>query len=81
MLPEGRNTIVLKGEEADANMILITKGEFGLDCPTGIPCCRTGSTTRSLLLMAQFLGQLLLISLCACFGQIVFFISFVASRA
>lgn len=81
MFPEGGSIIVLKGQEADVN--IITKGEFELDYSAGIlphPGHRTIGVC-SLLLMTQFLAQLLLIPLSTLFGQILFLISFVASGA
>lgn len=79
MLPTDGSIIVLKGQEADVN--IITKGEFELDYSNGIlphdKYHTIGAT--SLLLMAQFLVQLLLMPLCTFFGQITFLVSFVAS--
>jgi hypothetical protein len=81
MFREDGSIIVLKGEEADVN--IITKGEFELDYSAGILPHQRHHTIGicSLLLMAQFLVQLLLIPLSTLFGQIVFLISFVASGA
>ena len=81
MLSKGGSIIILKGEEADVN--IITKGEFELDYSTGILPHQKHHTigVSSLLLMAQFLVQLLLIPLSTFFGQIVFLISFIASGA
>ena len=79
MSREDGSIIVLKGEEADVN--IITKGEFELDYSTGILPHQKHHTIgiSSLLLMTQFLVQLLLIPLSTLFGQIVFLVSFVAS--
>lgn len=79
MFPEDGSIIFLKGEEAAVN--IITKGEFVLDYSAGIlphPKHHTIGIS-SLLLMAQFLAQLLLIPFSSFFGQIMFLISFVAS--
>ena len=81
MFPENGNTIILKGEEADVNVV--TKGEFELDYSTGLlphPKHHTIGVS-SLLLYVQSLVQLLLIPRCTFFGQIMFLLSFVASGA
>lgn len=79
MFPADGSIIVLKGQEADVN--IITKGEFELDYSTGILPHRKHHTIGfcSLLLMTQFLVQLLLIPLSTFFGQILFLTSFIAS--
>lgn len=79
MFPTDGSIIVLKGEEADVN--IITKGEFELDYSTGVLPHRKHHMIgiTSLLLMAQFLVQLLLIPRCTFLGQILFLISFIAS--
>ena len=79
MFPEDGSIIVLKGEEADVNVI--TKGEFVLDYSAGILPHQKHHAIgiSSLLLMTQFLVQLLLIPFSTFFGQIMFLISFVAS--
>ncbi|KAH0828628.1 hypothetical protein J3R83DRAFT_2972 [Lanmaoa asiatica] len=73
------SAVVLKGEEADVN--IITKGEFQLDYSKGILPHDKHHTIGvcSLLLQAQFLIQLLLIPLTTFFSQIAFLISFIAS--
>ncbi|KAG2135724.1 uncharacterized protein EDB93DRAFT_821845 [Suillus bovinus] len=70
-----RDVVVLKGSEKDVNVI--TKGHFSLDM-------RSKSEYRSiglcsLLLLAQFLLQLLLIPQASLFGQIMFLSSFAVS--
>lgn len=79
MVPGDGSIIVLKGEEVDVN--IITKGEFELDYSDGILPHEKHHMIGacSLLLMTQFLVQLLLIPLCTFFGQITFLVSFVAS--
>lgn len=79
MLPADGSIIVLKGKEADVN--IITKGEFELDYSNGILPHEKYHTigATSLLLMTQFLVQLLLIPLCTFFGQIMFLVSFIVS--
>lgn len=81
MLPADGSIILLKGQEADVN--IITKGEFELDYSDGILPHEKYHTigATSLLLMAQFLVQLLLMPLCTFFGQITVLISFVVSGA
>lgn len=79
LLPADGSVIVLKGQEADVN--IITKGEFELDYSNGILPHRKHHMIGvcSLLLMTQFLVQLLLIPLCTFFGQIMYLLSFIAS--
>jgi len=79
MFPKDGNIIVLKGKEADVNVV--TKGEFKLDYSSGIlPHKKHHSVgVSSLLLMVQFLAQLLLIPRGSFFGQILYLVSFVAS--
>ncbi|KAG6376720.1 hypothetical protein JVT61DRAFT_1738 [Boletus reticuloceps] len=81
MLLDDGSIIVLKGEEADVNVV--TKGEFELDYSIGIlPHPKHHIIGfSSLLLMTQFLVQLLILPRCTFFGQILFLISFVASGA
>lgn len=79
MFPGDGSIIVLKGEEADVDMI--TKGEFELDYSTGILAHQNYHIIgiMSLLLITQFLVQLLLIPLCTFFGQIMFLICLVVA--
>ncbi|KAN0082658.1 hypothetical protein V8E55_008453 [Tylopilus felleus] len=81
MFPADGNIIILQGTEADVN--IITKGEFELDFPTWLKSKGRYHMVgvSSLFLMAQFLVQLLLIPRCSFFGQIMFLLSFVASGA
>ncbi|KAG9311362.1 hypothetical protein JVU11DRAFT_8469 [Chiua virens] len=79
MFPESGSVIVLKGKEADVN--IVTKGEFELVYPKWI---QFGDGYHaiglsSLLLMAQFIVQLLLIPRCTLFGQLLFLLSLLVS--
>ncbi|KIJ07530.1 hypothetical protein PAXINDRAFT_182453, partial [Paxillus involutus ATCC 200175] len=76
---ENGSQIILKGEEADVNVI--TKGEFELDFSTEKPAHPKHHIvgTSSLLLMILFLAQLLLMPRSTFFGQVTYLISFIAS--
>ncbi|KAG1873535.1 hypothetical protein DFJ58DRAFT_362777 [Suillus subalutaceus] len=72
-----RDVVVLKGSEKDVNVI--TKGHFELDMHGGKEYRSVGLC--SLLLLAQFLLQLLLIPQATLFGQVMFLSSLAASWA
>ncbi|KAG1823172.1 hypothetical protein EV424DRAFT_1346362 [Suillus variegatus] len=71
------DVVILRGAEKDIDPI--TKGKFDLKIPGGPEFRRIGLC--SLLLLAQFLLQLLLIPQATTFGQIMFIVSLVASWA
>ncbi|KAG2129014.1 hypothetical protein DEU56DRAFT_503193 [Suillus clintonianus] len=70
-----RDVVVLKGSEKDVNAI--TKGQFSLDMRGGPEYRNVGLC--SLLLLAQFMLQLLLIPQATLFGQVMFLSSLAAS--
>ncbi|KAG1735407.1 hypothetical protein EDB19DRAFT_1101631 [Suillus lakei] len=70
-----RDVVVLKGSERDVNAI--TKGSFWLDMYGGREYRSVGLC--SLLLLAQFMLQLLLIPQATLFGQVMFLSSLAAS--
>ncbi|KAF9223208.1 hypothetical protein BS17DRAFT_782561 [Gyrodon lividus] len=80
MYPQNSSSLVLlKGDEADVNVV--TKGEFELDFSTGLLAHPRNHTIAacSFFLMIQFLAQLLLMPRSTFFGQITYLISFIAS--
>lgn len=72
-----RDVVVLKGSEKDVNVI--TKGHFELDMHGKTEYRNVGLC--SLLLLAQFMLQLLLIPQASLFGQVMFLSSLAASWA
>lgn len=72
-----RHVVVLKGSEKDVNVI--TKGHFELDMHGGKEYRSVGLC--SLLLLAQFMLQLLLIPQATLFGQVMFLSSLAVSWA